>query len=443
MSQQLFADRLGKSKSWVDKVERGVRRLDRFSVIYEIADVLQLDVQLLMGKDPGRREGASAAELDEVDEIRAALERYDKIASFYRPPMDAPTLPELSKAVGHAWLTYHHAKYGVLARMLPRLLRDAQAAMANYGVVAPLPPSSSGLGITTGHSAGHAAGVNSNGGAHHLGGNGNGNGGSTYRSSADSSVGTSREAARLLGQVYQIAASCLLKLGDADLAWLAADRAVPLCARGGDELLCGLAGMRVGMALTARGRHRPALELIVDLANHLAPPPNRPSQSERISVYGILLLQAAIAAARLDDAMTARDLLLAAEEAANALGRDANHYATGFGPTNVLIHTAASAIELGEPDRAVRIHEKIAPHDFAALMPERRAQHLLDLSRALLSTGNMVRAAEVLMEADRLAPAEIRIRPVAHGLVADLLRAARGHAPTPLTDLADVMGVTA
>ena len=52
MSQQVFADRLGKSKSWVDKVERGVRRLDKFSVVYEIADVLQLDVQLLLGKDP-------------------------------------------------------------------------------------------------------------------------------------------------------------------------------------------------------------------------------------------------------------------------------------------------------------------------------------------------------------------------------------------------------
>ena len=57
MSQQLFADRLGKSKSWVDKVERGVRRLDRFSIIYEIADVLQLDVQVLMGRDPVRRPG--------------------------------------------------------------------------------------------------------------------------------------------------------------------------------------------------------------------------------------------------------------------------------------------------------------------------------------------------------------------------------------------------
>ena len=56
MSQQVFADRLGKSKSWVDKVERGVRRLDKFSVVYEIADVLQVDVagwQPMMGQ-PGR-----------------------------------------------------------------------------------------------------------------------------------------------------------------------------------------------------------------------------------------------------------------------------------------------------------------------------------------------------------------------------------------------------
>jgi len=55
MSQQVFADRLGKSKSWVDKVERGVRRLDKFSVVYDIADVLQVDVQLLLGKDVERR----------------------------------------------------------------------------------------------------------------------------------------------------------------------------------------------------------------------------------------------------------------------------------------------------------------------------------------------------------------------------------------------------
>ncbi|HEY0002872.1 MAG TPA: helix-turn-helix domain-containing protein, partial [Actinoplanes sp.] len=74
MSQQVFADRLGKSKSWVDKVERGVRRLDKFSVVYEIADVLQVDVQLLLGKDVERRpETQNCIDQVEVEEIRAAL----------------------------------------------------------------------------------------------------------------------------------------------------------------------------------------------------------------------------------------------------------------------------------------------------------------------------------------------------------------------------------
>src|SRR6201992_2877724 len=133
MSQQVFADRLGKSKSWVDKVERGVRRLDKFSVVYEIADVLQLDVQLLMGKDPERRPGSvNCIDQVEVEDIRAALERYDQISAFFYAPPEPPPLDQMRKAVGHAWLTYQHAKYGVLARTLPKLLRDAQAADTGY-----------------------------------------------------------------------------------------------------------------------------------------------------------------------------------------------------------------------------------------------------------------------------------------------------------------------
>ncbi|MEU1607508.1 helix-turn-helix domain-containing protein [Micromonospora matsumotoense] len=55
MTQQVFADRLGKSKSWVDKVERGVRALDRYSVIQEIAEVLHLDPAILLGPRRPRR----------------------------------------------------------------------------------------------------------------------------------------------------------------------------------------------------------------------------------------------------------------------------------------------------------------------------------------------------------------------------------------------------
>ena len=63
MSQQVFADRLGKSKSWVDKVERGVRRLDKFSVIHEIAEVLQIDPQLLIGPRAGPPPGHDSADI--------------------------------------------------------------------------------------------------------------------------------------------------------------------------------------------------------------------------------------------------------------------------------------------------------------------------------------------------------------------------------------------
>ena len=129
MSQQVFADRLGKSKSWVDKVERGVRRLDKFSVVYEIADVLQVDVQLLLGKDVERRpDSINCIDQVEVEEIRAALERYDQMSAFFQPTPQCPPLPEMKKAVSHAWLTFQHAKYGVLARTLPKLLRDAPSS---------------------------------------------------------------------------------------------------------------------------------------------------------------------------------------------------------------------------------------------------------------------------------------------------------------------------
>jgi len=389
MSQQLFADRLGKSKSWVDKVERGVRRLDRFSVIYEIADVLQLDVQVLLGRDPARRpDSVNCVDQVEVSEIRSALERYDKTTALFSPPADVPVLPELKKAVGHAWLTFQHSKYGVLARMLPRLLRDAQAGSAAY--------------------------TDDNG----------------------------REAAHLLGQVYQIASSTLRKLGEHDLAWLAADRSIMVCQRADDELLTGLATTRVANALCALGRFRTALEINVNIASQIAPADGRDATPQRFSVYGLLLLQGVMAAARLGDSATVRDLLGGADEAAKQLDGDDNHYWTSFGPTNVAFHKVAAEVEMGEGGRAVETHEQIDPILFAAMMPERRAHHLLELARGLAQIGDVARASDALIDADRLAPSEIRCRPIAHELVTDVLRRTRGAPPVAVAELADQMGLT-
>ncbi|GAA5184401.1 helix-turn-helix transcriptional regulator [Rugosimonospora acidiphila] len=389
LSQQVFADRLGKSKSWVDKVERGVRRLDKFSVIYEIADLLQIDVQLLLGREPDRRPGGPAC-LDQVEvtEIRSALERYDQISTFFHAPPQPPSIDELRKAVQHAWLSYQHAKYGPLARVLPKLLRDAQAA-------------------------------------------------DTACASGEASL----LAAHLLGQVYQIASSCLRKLGELELAWLAADRSIAVALRAGDQLLAGTASYRVGSALLALGRARPALEVNVNIANRLAPGDACRATPEHFSVYGMLLLQGAMAAARIGDGATVRDLLTAADAAARAVGGSHNYYWTSFSPTNVDLHRAAAMVELGEGGLAVQTHEHLDRASFAAMLPERRAHHYVDLARGLAQVGDIERASEMLLEGDRLAPSEIRCRPVAHEVLSDVLRRTKGSPSAPVAELAETMGV--
>jgi transcriptional regulator with XRE-family HTH domain len=389
MSQQVFADRLGKSKSWVDKVERGVRRLDKFSVTSEIAEVLQVDVQLLLGREPERRpESMNCIDQIEVTEIRSALERYDQISAFFYAPPEPPPIAEMEKATAHAWQTLLHAKWGVLTRALPKLLREAQAADAAF------------------------AGTDN-----------------------------AQQAAHLLGQVYQITSSAMRRLGELDLGWLAADRSIAVSQRAGDQLLAGVATMRVANALRALGRHRSALEVNVNIANRLSPSSADPCTPERLSVYGILLLQGAMAASCIGDSATMTDLLAAADEAAQTLGSDMNHYWTNFGPTNVQLHRAAASTELGDGGVAIAIHDAISPESFRGLMPERRAYHYIDMSRAFSQVGDLGKAGEMLLECDQLAPAEVRCRPIAHEVMGDILRRTKGSPSTAIADLAEQMGV--
>jgi hypothetical protein len=209
--------------------------------------------------------------------------------------------------------------------------------------------------------------------------------------------------------------------------------------RAGDQLLAGLASYRVGSALLALGRTRPALEVNVNIANRLAPGADH--SAGRLSVDGMLLLNGAMAAARIGDSATVRDLIAGADQAAAAIGGDQNHYWTSFGPTNVELHRCATAVELGDGRLAVETHERLHPEAFAALLPERRAHHFLDIARGYTQIGDIEKASEMLLEGDRLAPSEIRCRPLAHEVLSDVLRRTRGTPPAPIAELAEQMGV--
>src|SRR5690606_14739634 len=100
--------------------------------------------------------------------------------------------------------------------------------------------------------------------------------------------------------------------------------------------------------------------------------------------------------------------------------------------------------ELGDAARALRTHDGIDPGGFAAMLPERRASHMLDLARAYTLVGNLSRAGETLVEANRLAPNEVRFRPDARQLVAELVRRSGATAPPAgIRELVDQIGLSA
>ncbi|MBQ1049406.1 helix-turn-helix transcriptional regulator [Micromonospora sp. C51] len=353
MSQQAFADRLGKSKSWVDKIERGVRQLDRYSVIREIAEVLRLDPYLLLGP---RQPPPTTPSLDGVDGVRAALARY------HDRPRHTVTAQQASQQVAHAWMSYQHARYPHLLNALPGLL--------------------------------------------------------------DATHGTRS----LLVSTYRITAVVLVKLDHPDLAWLAADRAVTAA---DGPTLTATATITVAQALRALGHHHLALSTALTTADTADGP----------AVRATLYLQAGLAAAGSGDRRNAHDLLDHAAAHADEHIGDTDPHHTGCGPAAVQSARALAAHHLGDTTEAIHRHEHLIRSDgWRRLPPEHRAAHLVDAARAYLDTGDPAQAGQALLHADRIAPAEVRSRPAARTLLAQVIQ--RGPAAADIARLATIVGLT-
>src|SRR6516225_6698231 len=130
LTQAVFADRLGRSKSWVEKVERGDRSAGRLSVLDDICQVLQVDVAALIGSEPARRAQACLDD-GEVERIRSSLERYAFGSGGGGDR--APDLASLRGQLAHAWAAFEFADYQVMGQVLPDLLDAAQRAHAAVG----------------------------------------------------------------------------------------------------------------------------------------------------------------------------------------------------------------------------------------------------------------------------------------------------------------------
>jgi len=378
LSQQMFADQLGKSKSWVDKVERGVRSLDRVSTIHDIAAILRIDSTVLLSQE--NQAAAAPRRVGGADRIRAALSTYDVVlgrATTQPAPVPAD---QLARAVEHVWTAYQHARYPQVAEVLPQLLIDAQRTHA-------LDPARGRVPLV---------------------------------------------------EAYRLAASLLVKLDETDLAWLAADRAMTTAT--GHRVLAAVAAVQLGQVLRASGRAKPAVRATLTAAYRVAPAEPGTGTAQQLSLCGTLLIQAALAAARHADNRAADDLVDEAAGMADQVGDGHDHYRTAFGPTAVTAARTAIAVELNDGRSAVAWHETTIGRDGWRWLPaEHRAAHLLDAARSYLLIGDAAGAGRVLVEANHTAPAEMRCRPTARQLLAQAAHDA--DAPAALVQLATALAV--
>jgi transcriptional regulator with XRE-family HTH domain len=79
LSQAALAGLVGLSVSWLSQVERGIRSVDRLSVLLDLAAVLHVDVEALTGRPWEYSPNGGSASSD-LDGIRDAILSYSELA---------------------------------------------------------------------------------------------------------------------------------------------------------------------------------------------------------------------------------------------------------------------------------------------------------------------------------------------------------------------------
>jgi len=236
------------------------------------------------------------------------------------------------------------------------------------------------------------------------------------------------------------AASSLLKRLEAfEMAAIAADRAFRFAQHAADGLLAGAATLRLANVFLAAGRDAEAMDTAARGAEAL--PPRAGAGPDDVATFGALLLTAAVAAAQMGEAAQAWEFLGHAKSAAHSLAGEHAALCAVFGPVNLAIHGVQVATELGDTREALRRAERVDVARLPASLVERRTTLLIDIARSQAGHGDHSAAGATLVEAERLAPLEVRYNGVARGLLAKLL--ARGRVAGDVRDLAARVGVAA
>jgi transcriptional regulator with XRE-family HTH domain len=385
MSQEVLAGLIGRTGDWLQRAENNRIQLDRLSVIRALSEALDVSLGDLIG-EPTLLDWTADSGNQTVPALRAVLMDYSQLAPVLADGHGSPEqipLDQLGRRVDDIFDAYQHSRFGYVTARAPGLLQDAVTAVRG--------------------------------------------------TDGDRQV----RAFELMALSYQAAAAVLTKLGEADLAWIAAERGLTAAQRSDSQVILGSLFRSVAHTLLATGRFQPAVQLVSRAADVLSSSIGT-SDDAMLSVYGSLFLTGAMAASRADDRQATRGFLTEAQDAANQLGADANYMWTAFGPTNVAIHQVNTAMELGDVQIALDIGPRL---DTSGLPAERQVRHALEVARAYAAHNQRDEGLSALLGAEQIAPEQVRHHFISRQLVLTWMRQ-RGKPSPSLAGLATRLRLT-
>ena len=378
LSQLRLAGLVDRTEDWVGKVERGEIPVDRISVLVRVADALKVPLSDLLGEQNWSSDQTAAPQ--ETDGLRRVLSTLP--GSFQMGPRD---LAELEADLLATTRLRAQARYAAAAAALPGLITDLEVTSA-------------------------------------------------------ASEGDERSAALgLLARAYGLAVATLVRYGEDDLAWVAADRGAYAAEPTGSPVERALGAYRLAHAFVGAGRLIEAVYVVEAALERAAVAGSSPDLR---SLRGALHLPLAVAQARKGDEARAHEALREAEALTH--GPDGRftmapdlRLATQYGPANVAVHQVSVAVDLGDAGAALALAPRV---DRRELSVSRYSRHLIDVALAHTLRRDTPGTVGKLLEVERLAPEQLTHFPLVREMLHAALRRERGPLNAELHGLAERVG---
>ncbi|WP_432149266.1 helix-turn-helix domain-containing protein [Streptomyces sp. bgisy029] len=348
MTQEQLAEAAAVSVGVVRKLERGGTA--SLPSLLSIADALGTDIAVLLGQQAPRR----SMDRDERAALRLVSAATHDAAIGIPADVEPGTTEELRAVVRRADASYWGGRYTELGTLLGRLLPEARARL-------------------------------------------------------DAASSVEREAAAgVLIDTFQTAGMAANVLGSRDLAYAALTYGRQIAVQTGDDLRDAHLAATTAWVNLRDGRTKQGFLLAAAQADRIEPRMSE-HDPDRLSVYGQLVTNAAVAASRGGaGADSAREYLSQAHAVAARIGeeRARGSHAQPYGPMYAATQAMSIAVALGDTAGALRLMDTVRLDEAVPLAT--RARYGLDVALTQVECRRWDAAADTLQNVCTMAPGWVR-----------------------------------